>query len=167
MRLANDQLFVSAATQRSPNFSDQTTTFLEKVTNLSAPTLRNFPQSGDGQFCLFFQKKGLFHLGTHKSVFFSKKVVVWFAKLGLLCVAADTKSWSLASRKAANLLQHESKRREKKAKKDQKQKKREEVKKIESYAADKWAGRCPLSCFFKNLTGRVGRGHSSERRDVE
>ena len=30
-----------------------------------------------------------------------KKVVVWFEKLGLLCVAADTKSWSLASRKAA------------------------------------------------------------------
>ena len=27
--------------------------------------------------------------------------------MGLLCVAADTKSWSLASRKAANLLQHE------------------------------------------------------------
>ena len=46
-------------------------------------------------------------LGTHKSVFFSKKVVVWFEKLGLLCVAADTKSWSLASRKAANLLQPE------------------------------------------------------------
>ena len=38
---------------------------------------------------------------------FSKKVVVWFEKLGLLCVAADTKSWSLASRKAANLLQYE------------------------------------------------------------
>ena len=36
-----------------------------------------------------------------------KKVVVWFAKLGLLCVAADTKNWSLASRKAAILLQHE------------------------------------------------------------
>ena len=34
-------------------------------------------------------------------------MVVWFEKLGLLCVAADTKSWSLASRKAANLLQHE------------------------------------------------------------
>ena len=27
--------------------------------------------------------------------------------MGLLCVAADTKSWSLASRKAANLLQYE------------------------------------------------------------
>ena len=40
----------------------------------------------EGEFCLFFQKS---------------------EKLGLLCVAADTKSWSLASRKAANLLQHE------------------------------------------------------------
>ena len=37
-RLANDQLFVSAATQRSPNFSNQTTTFLEKKTDLRVPT---------------------------------------------------------------------------------------------------------------------------------
>ena len=35
--LANDQLFVSAATQRSPNFSNQTTTFLEKKTDLHVP----------------------------------------------------------------------------------------------------------------------------------
>ena len=34
-------------------------------------------------------------------------MVVWFQKMGLLLVAADTKSWSLTSRKAANLLQHE------------------------------------------------------------
>ena len=27
--------------------------------------------------------------------------------MGLLCVAADTKSWSFASHKATNLLQHE------------------------------------------------------------
>ena len=37
LRLANDQLFVSAATQRSPNFSNQTTAFFEKNTDLSLP----------------------------------------------------------------------------------------------------------------------------------
>ena len=40
-------------------------------------------------------------VGTDKFVTFSKKVVVWSEKLGLLCVAADTKSWSLASHNAA------------------------------------------------------------------
>ena len=34
LRLANDQLFVSAVTQRSPNFSNQTTTFLSSVTGV-------------------------------------------------------------------------------------------------------------------------------------
>ena len=38
LRLANDQLFVSAAAQRTPNFSNQTTTFLEKETDLHVPT---------------------------------------------------------------------------------------------------------------------------------
>ena len=47
--------------------------------------------SREEQICIFFQKSGC----------------LIFEKLGLLCVAADTKSWSLASRKAANLLQHE------------------------------------------------------------
>ena len=46
-------------------------------------------------------------LGTHKSVFFSKKVVVWFEKLGRLCVAKGTKRWSFASPKAANPLPYD------------------------------------------------------------
>ena len=51
LRLANDQLFVSAATQRTRNLSNQTTTFLEKNTDLSLPRnqslflLAYFPQA--------------------------------------------------------------------------------------------------------------------------
>ncbi len=37
--LANDHLFVPFATQRRPNFSNQTTTFLEKKTDFCVPTL--------------------------------------------------------------------------------------------------------------------------------
>ena len=40
LRLTNDQLFVSDATQRSPNFSNQATTFLEKKTDLRVPIQR-------------------------------------------------------------------------------------------------------------------------------
>ena len=36
-RLANDQLFVSNLTKTSPNFSNQTTTFFPKNTELSVP----------------------------------------------------------------------------------------------------------------------------------
>ena len=36
-RLANDQLFVSVATQRRPSFLNETTNFLEKNTDLCLP----------------------------------------------------------------------------------------------------------------------------------
>ena len=39
LRLANDQLFVSPATQRTRNLSNQTTTFSEKNTDLSVPAI--------------------------------------------------------------------------------------------------------------------------------
>jgi len=42
-------------------------------------------------------------IGTHKFVFFSKKVVVWFENLGVVSVGLETKSWSFASQKDANV----------------------------------------------------------------
>ena len=41
-------------------------------------------------------------IGRDKSGRFSKKVVVWLEKLGLLCGAKGTEIWSLASRKVRN-----------------------------------------------------------------
>ena len=49
LRLANDQLFVSAATQRSPIFSNQTTTFLKasrSLTGGSPPSCAQSAQDG-------------------------------------------------------------------------------------------------------------------------
>ena len=42
-RLANDQISAPFAPQRSPNFSNQTTTLLEKRPDLSLPTQKRFP----------------------------------------------------------------------------------------------------------------------------
>ena len=42
MGLVNDHLFLSTTTKDSPNFSNQTTTFLEKKTNFCLPTRSEF-----------------------------------------------------------------------------------------------------------------------------
>ena len=66
----NGHLFLSSATKICPNFSNQTTMFLEKNTDLCLPTPRGscsseislLPPDGpnyrDAQICLFFQKSG-------------------------------------------------------------------------------------------------------------
>ena len=81
----------------------QNTTFSEKLdkNNWTQKNGLSHPGIEDEEANPGWVQLRYFYVGTHKSVFFSKKVVAWFEKLGLLCVAADTKSWSLASRNAA------------------------------------------------------------------
>ena len=64
-----------------------------------------FRETWRGGVLLVRQKKR--NVGRNKSVSFSKKVVVWFEKLGQIFVAEDRKRWPLTNPKAANLLQHE------------------------------------------------------------
>ena len=94
--LVGDSLFSALKCGQKSNI------FLDFWALLPDPEITSLAPSHNSLYVwLLFHNVGGVCLGRDILCIFPKKVVIWFEKLGLLCLAADTKRWSFASLKTA------------------------------------------------------------------